>query len=358
MCWKRINMPRDQKSPVRWPQRQTNRNHPIMMKMKTMISLSKRWSRRWKIQLRQRLKRQLSTAITKPSIRTRWISISTKTQQSIQNIVLPHEQRRFAITTITPTVKWKTIATTPSAPVIPNLCEGQGFDAVSLLRGELFIFKGEYVWRLTNKYRIQSGYPVKFNEIFTRLPSHVTHIDAIYERPTDGAIVLFHGNQYWAFDGNDFIDDSPRPISDYGFDENVAKIDAAMVWSKNDRTYLFAGEQFIRFDELTKRIDNNNYPANITDKWRGIPNNIDAATSVANGEMWMKLFSVEFHLKKNTHFISTGKTYFFKGNLYWLYNNYWIRPERGYPRRASTIWLGCPLQLRQRNQHRRARVQN
>lgn len=57
-------------------------------------------------------------------------------------------------------------------------------------------------------------------------------------------------------------------------------------------------------------------------------------------------------------FVSVGKTYFFKGNLYWLYNNYWIRPERGYPRRASTIWLGCPLQLRQRNNRRRAWVQN
>lgn len=94
-----------------------------------------------------------------------------------------------------------------------------------------------------------------------------------------------------------------------------------MVWSKNDRTYLFAGSKFIRFNEETRQIDNN-YPANIADKWRGIPNNIDAAISVEN-----------------------GKTYFFKGNLYWLYNNHWIRPERGYPRRASTIWLGCPLQL-------------
>lgn len=179
----------------------------------------------------------------------------------------------------------------------PDLCEGQGFDAIALLRGELFIFKGEYVWRLTEKYRIQAGYPVRFNEIFSKLSAHVNHIDAIYERPTDGAIILFNGNQYWAFDGNNFIDDSPRPISDYGFDENVTKIDAAMVWSKNGRTYLFAGKQFIRYDELTKRIDNDNYPANISDKWRGIPDNIDAATSVANGNFECEImnFVEAFH---------------------------------------------------------------
>lgn len=190
---------------------------------------------------------------------------------------------------MTPLVKSTTAVVGTPTSIAPNLCNGHGFDAVSLLRGELFIFKGEYVWRLTDKYRIQSGYPVRFNEIFTKLPAHVTHINAIYERPTDGAIILFSGNQYWAFDGSDFIDDSPRPISDYGFDENVTKIDAAMVWSKNGRTYLFAGKIFIRYDEVAKRIDNNsNYPANISEKWRGIPNNIDAATSVANGNCDLK----------------------------------------------------------------------
>lgn len=125
---------------------------------------------------------------------------------------------------------------------------------------------------------------MRFNEIFTKLPAYVTHVDAVYERPTDGSIILFHGNQYWTFDGKDFVDGSPRPISDYGFDETVTKIDAAMVWSKNGRTYIFAGKKFVRYDEVTKHADTN-YPANISDKWRGVPNNIDAATSVANGKL-------------------------------------------------------------------------
>lgn len=84
------------------------------------------------------------------------------------------------------------------------------------------------------------------------------------------------------YDGHHFIENSPRSITDFGFDESVSKIDAAMVWSKNDRTYLFAGTKFVRYNEEERRVDNN-YPANISDKWRGIPNNIDAATSVSNG---------------------------------------------------------------------------
>lgn len=124
------------------------------------------------------------------------------------------------------------------------------------------------------------------------------------------------GKKYWVFDGYRFIDNSPKPISDYGFDECVSKIDAALVWSKNWRTYLFAGTQFVRFDEKSRQIDAN-YPANISDKWRGVPNNVDAAISVTSG------------------------TYFFKGNLFWSFNNHLIITVRGYPRRASTIWLGC-----------------
>lgn len=45
------------------------------------------------------------------------------------------------------------------------------------------------------------------------------------------------------FDGNTFVDGSPRSISDLGV--SVPKIDAAFVWGKNDMTYLFSGNQVI-----------------------------------------------------------------------------------------------------------------
>jgi hypothetical protein len=114
--------------------------------------------------------------------------------------------------------------------ILPNVCKGN-FNAVSMLRGELFIFKDAYVWRLTDKFKIKPGYPVKIRQIFPSLPEEVHRIDAIYERETDNAIIMFSGDQYWVYDGVNFIEDSPRPLSDYGI-EDTAKVDAALVWGE------------------------------------------------------------------------------------------------------------------------------
>jgi hypothetical protein len=49
------------------------------------------------------------------------------------------------------------------------------------------------MWRLTRRGEVQEGYPVKFRQLFWKLPKHVTKIDAAYQRETDGSIVLFTG---------------------------------------------------------------------------------------------------------------------------------------------------------------------
>ncbi|XP_053692504.1 matrix metalloproteinase-2-like [Sabethes cyaneus] len=203
----------------------------------------------------------------------------------------------------------------PQYTEIPDVCTGS-FDAVGVLRGEVFIFKGAYLWRLTEKYRIKEGYPVKIWQVFKNFPKHIARIDAVYEREFDNSIVLFSGNRYWIFDGQNFLHPEARPITDFGLPSSLEKIDAAMVWAKNLKTYYFAGDQFWRYNDTEQEMDEG-YPMSM-DRWYGIPSNLDAATSGAN-----------------------GKTYFFKGNYYWLYNNERVRPERGYPRKASNIWLGC-----------------
>lgn len=86
---------------------------------------------------------------------------------------------------------------TSISPEASSLCENPRFDAVALLRGEIFVFKNEYVWRLSEDFQIQPGYPIRFNEIFQDIPSYVRRIDAAYERKSDGAIILFHGRKYW-----------------------------------------------------------------------------------------------------------------------------------------------------------------
>lgn len=147
----------------------------------------------------------------------------------------------------------------------PNICQGN-FDAVSVLRGEIFIFRGRFLWRLTNRFHILPGYPVNVAQIFSphefNTTNSPTQIDAAYQRSSDGHIVLFSGkspstsalapkrkptepenpkpfqlfspgNQYWLHNGSHFVDGSPRLLTDYGIDSQVASIDAALVWGKN-----------------------------------------------------------------------------------------------------------------------------
>lgn len=41
------------------------------------------------------------------------------------------------------------------------------------------------------------------------------------------------------YNGYSFIEDSPKPLTDYGIDEDVDKIDAVQVWEKNKKVYLY-----------------------------------------------------------------------------------------------------------------------
>ena len=96
-----------------------------------------------------------------------------------------------------------------------DICRGQ-FDAVSVLRSELFFFKGQvsvnttraidialkyklgvvsqYVWRLRQRPVIDHGYPVHIRHLFRELPPTLSKVDALYERP-NGHIVFFSGKQ-------------------------------------------------------------------------------------------------------------------------------------------------------------------
>lgn len=82
---------------------------------------------------------------------------------------------------------------------LPSLCNNEYFDAIAWLRGEIFIFKGKFVWRFSDKNELISGYPIQFNQMFPNIPKYVERIDAAYERKTDGAIILFSGTIYFCY---------------------------------------------------------------------------------------------------------------------------------------------------------------
>ncbi|XP_036319533.1 matrix metalloproteinase-2-like [Rhagoletis pomonella] len=224
-----------------------------------------------------------------------------------------------------------TVANTPQPGLSkkPNICLGN-FDAASVLNGTVHVFKNEYVYQLTSRYAIKNGYPQNLYEMFPFMPTYVKRIDAAYQR-YDGVGVFFAGDKYWLFRYEQStlpvpIENSPLPIAN--LIGNVSNIDAAMLWPKNNLTYIFSGDKFWRYNDRLLILDEG-YPKSMR-RWHGIPNNVDATATLNN-----------------------GKTYFFKNNVYWLYDNVNIRPVRGYPRRTSSAWLGCAASTKKplRNQN-------
>ena len=88
--------------------------------------------------------------------------------------------------------------------------------AFTHLRGELFLFRGkarraicssltslnlstffpQKMWRFSDRAKlIRPGYPADFSLMFGDFGPNVTRIDAVYERPDDGRIVIFSGPQ-------------------------------------------------------------------------------------------------------------------------------------------------------------------
>lgn len=108
------------------------------------------------------------------------------------------------ITTTTTTSKTTTTPATTSTPTTtttsktrrkpvsdkPDFCNTT-FDAVSIIRKDVFFFKGKYMWRLYNK-ELYTGYPTLISRQWGSLPEDMNQVDAVYER-LDGKIVFFVG---------------------------------------------------------------------------------------------------------------------------------------------------------------------
>lgn len=198
---------------------------------------------------------------------------------------------------------------------IPDTCNTT-FDAISVIRREVFAFKNRYFWRMGEK-GMHKDYPVAIDRFWYNLPQELEHVDAVYERSIDTKIVFFTGNKYWLFNANNPEEGYPRPITDLGLPSDLKKIDAAVVWGHNGKTYFFSGNKYWKYDEFDGRVDSD-YPRDMV-VWGGIPYNIDAAFQ------W-----------------TDGKTYFFKGKYFWKFDDLKMRVENIKPSEITSFWFGCP----------------
>ncbi|PIK58932.1 putative 72 kDa type IV collagenase [Apostichopus japonicus] len=189
------------------------------------------------------------------------------------------------------------------------------YDAISSIRGEIFLFKGSNVWRMRVLGQPMENYPIKISSFFKDLPKN---IDASYER-FDSTIMFFKGAEYWEYDNLEAREGFPKPISELGLPDDI---DAALPWGYTGKTYFFKGKKYWRYDEYEKKVDAD-YPKLIREGWKGVPGNLFAAFRHYDGYSY--------------------STYFLKYRRYWRYDENRGSVDEGYPRIFDVDWMGCAV---------------
>ena len=154
-----------------------------------------------------------------------------------------------------PTQRSKTIFVESNSP---DKCNTD-FDAVAVIRSEMWAFKSRHFWRIhssSSSWRNGGGGspssrsgasrgdhddPVELTAFWYGLPADVDKVDAVYERP-DHKIVFFAGAYFYVLAGNSQLEQGPTPLAHLGLPPDLSHIDAAMTWGYNGKTFFFSGK--------------------------------------------------------------------------------------------------------------------
>ncbi|XP_040196160.1 collagenase 3-like [Rana temporaria] len=193
-------------------------------------------------------------------------------------------------------------------PKTPEKCDPElEIDAVTELRGEKFIFKDRFFWRVHPQMTDAELTVIK--SFWPELPSK---IDAAYENPQKDLVYIFRGKKVWAINGYDIVNGYPKKLHELGLPKTLKSIDAAVHNDASGKTLFFTGNKYWSYDEESMTWDKG-YPRPIADDFMGIGEKVDAA------------------YRKN------GYIYFFTGPLQYEYS-IWSKKVTRVMKTNSILW--------------------
>ncbi|MEO5874006.1 MAG: hemopexin repeat-containing protein [Streptosporangiaceae bacterium] len=198
------------------------------------------------------------------------------------------------------------------------------------VRGDGFRF---YVRYSTSDYRTPDpGYPKPLSDNWWNMPDgmELGPVDAVFTG-RDDRTYLFAGDRFVRFDARHRWWSEPMSLSQHWDSIPFPRIDAAFV-GPDGRTYLFSGDQYVRYstDDYTQVDDR--YPAKITSLWGHVANSL-ARTGKVDAAL-----SLEVPEKVDGVDVRNSYTYLFSGDQYVRYvGDDLTFVQEGYPRQITAL---------------------
>ncbi|XP_072163885.1 stromelysin-1-like [Diadema setosum] len=198
------------------------------------------------------------------------------------------------------------------------LCEERPLDAVAVLAGQIYVFKGNRFWQFSAPNRLAS--PVSGTPISQRWPDLPSGIHAVYQRLTDNKAVFIKGGSMWVYDVHPKFHEESATASysrismrDLGLPRSVDVALPCEEWPGS--TYLVKRGKVWHYSDQSETTMPG--PLQARDLWEGLPKRLDAA------------------------FTYRGDSYFVLGREYFKVDSLSRQVAEGYPRSFPADFLGC-----------------
>ncbi|XP_025264494.1 neutrophil collagenase-like [Camponotus floridanus] len=194
-----------------------------------------------------------------------------------------------ATTTTTTASTTTTTAAAPPRTVKPplapsdtaDLCALKRVDGALIMNRRLYVARKRNVWPVDMRER-RYGAPFSFADYFKFLPRNLTHVSAMYQRPS-GDIAIFAGDYVYLADSNFHLKAGwPRSVQYVGFPRD-ARINAAINTHAGRSYVIYNDDKIAEINDCAMTVARHGA---LRDTFSGMPSAITAAFRHVDGNLY------------------------------------------------------------------------